>query len=115
VKLAQRVSLHARGQGLAYCIHRSVKPIHQWEHAEICVVIGSGRAPNLDTSYNAFTILDTVVRVIPGRAVLRRFESVNPCFAGGNRTFGDTTNTVMLVRLELSKTVPVDTGAVGCE
>ena len=95
------------------CLHRRVEPIRERVKPQINVIVSGRGAPDDDSSHDTISVLDTVMRVIPGSTVLCRFELVHPRVTVCDWTLGNPTDTVHVVCEELAHTMPMYARAVG--
>lgn len=92
-----------------------VAPVIEEHHAEIDIVVSSGRAVQDQAAESTLCVLQGEVAVVPGRAVLGDSEVVGLGGTRGDGALSDTWHTIVLTAVELSQTVPVDGSAVGQE
>lgn len=101
--------------------------IRERQYAKILVIVGSSRPIDDDGSDNSITILSGEVAMIPGRAELGCSEFILSSLSGSNgaygkcvnlgsqqiklyllHTFSDAVSSVILARVELTDSVPMN-------
>ena len=60
-------------------------------------------------------ILERIVTVIPGMTILGGSETVGVCLICGDGALGHAIDSISLISVELTDTVPMDGGSIGCE
>lgn len=89
-----------------------VVPFGEGQNSEIFIVVGSCRAVNDNRTYNTLSILSSVMTVVPAGPVLSGNEFVSFSHAGRNWTLGEAVSPIVLIGIELTEPVPMNTCAV---
>ena len=100
---------------LRYFIEREswgVVVICDGQNTKILVIVGCRRSVADYGSEYAIAILSRPVRVVPARAELGSLEYVLASLSGGDWAFRDARDSILLTRVVLTNTVPVDSSAV---
>lgn len=87
-------------------------PVVQEEHAQVFIVIGRSRAIDDDTTKNTLPCLKRKVRVVPGTSILSCSPSVCDSVPGSSRALRYRDNTILIIGVILSNTVPMNASAV---
>lgn len=106
----RRRARHTRQQ--RQVISSVVVPVRQRKHAEVDIVVGRGRAVNLDAAEDAVPRLHVEVRVVPRASVLCCAPGVGDRVAGGSGALSDGGHAIILVGVVLADAVEVDGCAV---
>lgn len=76
------------------------------------VPVGTGGTVNEQRSSNAIRILERVMTVVPGMAVLSCLEVICVGLISSNRTLRNAVDSVSFICLELTNAMPMDCGSV---
>ena len=76
------------------------------------VPVGAGGTMDQQRTSDPVRILERIVTMVPGVAVLGGLESVSVRVVSGNGTLRDAVDSVRLVGMELTNAVPMDCGSV---
>ena len=122
--LGDRIDVHTVDQSSVHCsdtsnlcvvvhvIDRNMRPVVDDKMASIYIVLSGLGAVNVHGSEETLVSLESQVRVVPGESVTLSSPLVGHALPRGKSALGKTDDTIHLVGVVLSNTVPMDRSSV---